>query len=406
MRFLANRSKDKKMTDPIMAINKDIQKAKEEGALRINATLGMLFDDAGEFLTFPSVQETIDAIPPSDKYTYAPVDGGKDYHEALKSWVFGKERKRLEEAFHIGITAAAGGTGAISNTFSNYLDEGEAILAPDIAWVYKRIAAEFGVKTETYTLFDEENRFHMEALKKKTKEIAQRQKKLLLVMNDPCHNPTGYSLADAEWEELLDHLNTIAKEGTPVIFLHDIAYLDYDPRGYEESRKAFGRYTAFHENILPIIAFSGSKTFSLYGLRIGAQIALSKRKEEIEAFRHATQVSSRAKWSNAPRIGIALVQELLHDDKKTEQFKKELKEASQVLASRGEQFMKKAKAKNLTHHPYTGGFFVTIPMDDPQGKADELKEQGIFVVARKDLIRIALSAVSPKDIDVLIDQLA
>lgn len=405
MRFLADRSKDKRMTDPIMAINKHIQKAKEEGTLKINATLGMLFDDEGCFLTFPSVKETIDAIPPADKYTYAPVDGGKNYHEAVKSWVFGKERERLEKNFHIGITAAAGGTGAISNTFSNYLDEGEAILAPDIAWVYKRIAAEFGIHTETYPLFDDKNRFHMEALKKKATEIAQKQKKLLLVMNDPCHNPTGYSLRDEEWEELIDHLNKIAEENIPIILLHDIAYLDYDPRGREKSRKAFGRYTAFHENILPIIAFSGSKTFGLYGLRIGAQIALSKKKGEIEAFRHATQVSSRAKWSNAPKIGIALVQELLHDKEKTETFQKELQEAASVLAQRGERFMKKAKEENIPHHPYTGGFFVTVPLDDPEKKAEELKKKGIFVVAKKDLIRIALSAVTPEDIDVLIDEL-
>ena len=404
-RLLANHAKDKKMKDPILGISKQIQEAKEQGTFKINATLGMFFDDEGEFLSYPTVQKTIDSLKPVEKYRYAPIDGGKNYHEVVKSWVFGKHKVHLESNMHIGVVASAGGTGAISNTFSNYLNHGDAILIPDIAWVYKKMAKEYHLKTQTYSLFTEDERFNVDSLKEEGRKLLDAQERLLIVINDPCHNPTGYTLKDSEWDEVFAFVNEVGEEGYPVVLLHDIAYLDYNPQGYDKAREVLSRYAGLHENILGLIAFSGSKAFSSYGLRIGAQIALSKNPEVIEDFRHANQVSSRAKWSNPTKIGVSLVEKLLGDKERVEAFQNELVSASETLKRRGETFTALAHEKGIEMHPYVGGFFVTIPSSDPQSLADKLKEEGIFVAAMPSVVRISLAAIDEKTVRTLLEDL-
>ncbi len=404
-RILADRAKDKEMKDPIVGLSKELAQAREEGKLKINATKGMFFDDEGAFLAFPSVEKTLASLSPMEKYPYAPTDGGQDYHETVKNWVLGAQREVLESYAYVEVVASAGGTGAISNTFSNFLDAGEAVLIPDIAWVYRNIGKEFGLASETYELFDESARFNIDDFKEKADALAHKQNRLLVVVNDPCHNPTGYTLSDEEWHHIMETINNLA-EHVPVTLLHDIAYLDYDIRGHEAARRGFARYKDLHENAMAIISFSASKTFSLYGIRTGGQIGIAKSKEAVRAFSEANQVTSRAKWSNPPRLGISLVKRLLADEGGTEEFKEELSRASALLQSRGEAFMRYAEERGLPMHPYVGGFFVTIPIENPQAISEKLKEKGIFLVAMPGLIRISLSAVSATDIRPLIDAIA
>ena len=55
-----------------------------------------------------------------------------------------------------------------------------------------------------------------------------------MVLNDPCQNPTGYTMTDLEWVKLVDLINEVSKDGTPFVLLHDMAYIDYDYRNVND----------------------------------------------------------------------------------------------------------------------------------------------------------------------------
>ena len=74
----------------------------------------------------------------------------------------------------------------------------------------------------TYALFEEDH-FNLTSLKQVCRQVMEKQQKLLIVINDPCHNPTGYSLSKEEWQEVVAFLNACAKE-VPVVLLNDTTF--------------------------------------------------------------------------------------------------------------------------------------------------------------------------------------
>ena len=189
---------------------------------------------------------------------------------------------------------------------------------------YKQFAYENHADFETYTLFNENGGLNLNDIEAKMRKLKKEQGRIVLVINDPCQNPTGYSMTDEEWVKLVDLLNDISSDGTPTILLHDMAYVDYDYRGFEATRNNMRLYEKFNENVLVIMAFSGSKTLALYGVRIGAQLAISKNEEAIIEFSRANKFSSRAKWSNSTNLGMNIVAKVVLDDEKRKEFEKYL----------------------------------------------------------------------------------
>ena len=262
---------------------------------------------------------------------------------------------------------------------------------------YKQVLYENHQDFMTYKLFNDEGHFNIEDLKNSMLKLKKEQGRVLVVINDPCHNPTGYSMTEEEWINVIDLINEISSDGTPVILLHDMAYIDYSHKGLNESREIFRKFKQFNNNVMVILAFSGSKTFSLYGLRIGAQMALTKNKEEIEYFDNANEFSARATWSNAAKMGVSLVEKLMFDPNLNNEFKNELEGASELLLDRSRLFLKEAKECNLECFTYKSGFFITIPCNGEE-VFERLKAKGIYVVPLKQGIRISLSALSKKEI--------
>ena len=148
-------------------------------------------------------------------------------------------------------------------------------------------------------MLDENNKYNLPALKAKVNEILGKQKSLLLMINTPAHNPTGYSLSEEDLQGVID----IIKEATAgtdktVTLLLDVAYIDYAGEK-EEVRKIFKKLSNLPANILSIVAYSMSKGFTLYGQRTGAMIGVSSSKEIIEEFAAINQYTSRATWSKS-----------------------------------------------------------------------------------------------------------
>ena len=164
------------------------------------------------------------------------------------------------------VIATPGGTGAVAITMQEILDEGETVILPEIAWgSYRLMATMDNLKVKTYSLFEGDH-FNVESLKEACREVMKTQKKLLLVINDPCHNPTGYSMSMEEWQEIVAFLNECGKE-VPVVLLNDIAYIDFS-YDLEHCRNYIKTFNDFSEKCYAVIALH-AKALTSYGLRCG-----------------------------------------------------------------------------------------------------------------------------------------
>ena len=394
MSLLAERSKIKEDKSNIITLGIKAKEAKQKDPSVINATIGMLYDETGKLFTFQSVDQALNSLSTEEKYAYSSTPGNSDYHEALKRWIFRSHYEEILSELYCSVMATPGGSGAISNTFSNYLNPKDYVLLPEYMWGnYKQFAYENFAEYDTYTMFDGDH-FNLENIKEKITTLKRLQNRIVLVINDPCHNPTGYTMTPEEWVELINIINSASQDGTPFILLYDMAYIDYDKRGFEATRNNILLFKKLNPSVLTILAFSGSKSLALYGLRIGAQIALSRDKKNIDEFFQANKFSSRAKWSTATNLGMNIVARVLLNENYRSTFEEELKSSSKMLTTRATTFLEECKKNNLPTLPFSCGYFITIPCSNPDAVYHKLIQKGIHVIPLDTVLRVTIAAIT------------
>lgn len=397
MTLLAKRSIIKEDKSNIITLGAIAKEEKKKDPSVINATIGMYYSEDGKLVTYDSVNKALNSLTDDEKYAYASTPGSATFHEALKRWVFREYYDEFMKNTYVSVMATPGGSGAISNTFSNYLNENDKALLPSYMWGnYKQFAYENYASYETYELF-KDDKLNLDDIKAKMLKHKKEQGRVLLVINDPCQNPTGYTMTNEEWQELVKIINDVSEDGTPVILLHDMAYIDYDYRGFEATRNNLRLYQKLNKSVLVVLAFSGSKTLALYGVRIGAQIAISTNKENVDDFARANKFSSRAKWSNTTNLGANLISKVILDDNYRLKFEEELDTARNVLVTRAKTFIEEANNVGLKTLPFKCGFFVTIPCENPDLVYKRLVEKKIHIIPMGNVIRVTISAISIAD---------
>lgn len=393
----ANHAKGKSAEDTIFAANAAcVAAAKKIGAENVtNATIGAILDEDEKLVCLPTVDKVFRSLSTDELIAYAPISGLPDYLEEVLNAAFGDSRPEG----YMAAVATSGGTGVIHHAIWNYMDEGETALTSDWYWdPYSVLCNDMGRKLDTYTMLDENNKYNLPALKAKVEEILSKQKSLLLIINTPAHNPTGYSLSEEDMQGVIDILKN-ATEGTgkTVTLLLDIAYIDY--AGERQAvRKFFKKISNLPANILTIVAYSMSKGFTMYGQRTGAMIGVSSSKEVIDEFKGINQYTSRATWSNINRPAMKTLATVYKDPELLAAVQKERNDYYQMIKARADLFMKEANECGLKCLPYIAGFFLSIPDTDPEAVCSKLHDDNIFAVPLKAGIRIALCAVPLKKI--------
>lgn len=397
MKFTNAFTEDFVLTDDILSIGQMAKERKKLNPKTIDATIGALLDDQGRLLSFKTVEQIIHNLDSGKVRAYPPVDGGKPFKKSLKNWVFQDALTNIEQTFHTEVLATPGASGALSNVLANYVTKGDMVILPDIYWSnYAAIINATEAGHVTYPMF-KDNHFNLVGFKNTTNLIAKETGKVVVLLNDPCQNPTGYSLSTHELESILTHLDHLGKT-LPVVLIYDIAYLDYADKAYEDTRKRFLSFTKVESSMLITIAFSASKTFGIYGYRGGGLIALSKNQELIAEFSRVAVYKARSTWSCPPTEPIFLLNTLEEMPLLKQAFLTELNSVRQLLHKRADLFIEEAKSVGLVHYPYVAGFFVTIPVLEPKKVFERLKDKDIFVVPLTNAIRVALAAISEPEI--------
>lgn len=354
----------------------------------INATVGAILDDEEKLAIMPTVMEVLRNMPDAEYAAYAPIAGTPDFLEAAVTAAF----KDCRPDGFIKAVATPGGSGALRHTIWNYSDIGDTILTSDWFWgPYKTLAEENLRKLSVFSYFDKDKKFNLASFEGKVTELLSRQDSLVILLNSPAHNPTGFALTDDEWQQLLEVLKQQAKDDTrKITLLCDIAYIDY---AGEKGRSFMKHLSNLPENLLIVVAFSISKSLTMYGLRTGAAIGLSANKDVAQEFYDVCQASNRGTWSNGTRCGMRLLSAIMNDSEILQRVEQERKGLEQLLVERAAVFTEEADRIGLDICPYKAGFFVTVPVIQPDDACDRLKKDNVFAVPLSRGIRFAICSV-------------
>lgn len=388
-------------SDVIFALNAEATRRRGEGQPIVNATLGTLMRDDGSLGLLDTACRAVQGVPKEEWAAYAPISGTSEFLKAVVD-----DALRSVPALKSSAVAVAtpGGTGALRHAIMNFLEPGQALLTTGFFWgPYQTLVDEHDRRLETFSMFTPAGGLDVAALEASIQAQLSTQKRVLLVLNDPCQNPTGYSMSDREWQQVVEVLVRQAPHG-PITLLVDMAYWLYGSAA--EPR-------AFLQHLVPLLgqvgllfAWSASKSFTHYGLRVGALVACVGDEAERAATGAALAHACRGTWSNCTRGGMSAITTLLTDSTLAAACTAERETLKRTLAARVTAFNDLASAKQLRYPRYEGGFFVTVFSNEAFELAKRMKERGVFVVPQTGAVRVALCSVSVDDVARVVDALS
>jgi len=388
----ASHAKGKFATDRIFGANAAANRAAAKYGKEnvVNATIGVLLDNEEKLVCLPTVEKVYHSVPMTEVVNYAPIAGVPEYLEAAIDLTFFDQRPDA----YIKAVATAGGSGAIHHVVWNYSEIGDTLLTADWYWApYKVLCEDALRKLDTFPLFDADQNFNVQGFAAKVTDLLAKQNNLVVFMNMPAHNPTGYSLTDEEWAQALGVCKEQAKnQDKRIIVVVDAAYIDYagEKNACRSFMKQFGGLPA---NILVIIASSLSKSYTLYGQRVGAMIGVTSSQEIAKEFEDINQYTSRATWSNINR-GVMRMAAMIYQDKGLlAQVEAERNGYYKLIQERAGLFAREAQEVGLKMLPFKAGFFLSIPSQKSEAVCEKLYEENVFAVALPKGIRIAVCAV-------------
>ncbi|MBD5424433.1 MAG: aminotransferase class I/II-fold pyridoxal phosphate-dependent enzyme [Allobaculum sp.] len=383
------------IVDTVFAVVEQAKAAKaqygEENV--VDGVIGSLYTEEGQLATMQTFFKTLKKLDNRNLAKYAvSFVGNPDFRQDAINWVLDGNSNLYKE-----VIATPGGTGAVSISITDCLESGQTLIIPEIAWgSYALMAQMQNIDIAQYSLFEGDH-FNLASFKETCQKVMAKQDRLVVIINDPCHNPTGYSMSEGEWKEVIAFLNECSKTHS-VVLINDIAYIDFSYQG----RYAKHYFTCFDEisdNVAIIVAFSISKSMTAYGLRCGAAIVLGKTPEAVNELKVVFEKSARATWSNINNGAMVAFAHLMEQNK--EAYNAERQGYVDLLKKRSEIFLQQAQEVGLKHYPYKEGFFVTLEMDNATRDAfhQALIDENIFTVKVNKGIRVAICSMPMAKVD-------
>lgn len=374
MKFFRKNQNETEYVDTIFTVVNAAKADKDPD--KIDGTAGCLRDEDGKLFVYKTVFDNEKNIENIKKAAYASSPtGNKEYIDAITNYVLDGRVTN-----HYGSVATVGGTGALHMAIRTCLDEGDTILYPEIAWGnYKVIAQENNLKPVTYDVYNLDDLFS---------KIDACEDKVFLLINSPCENPLGHSYTNEQWHKIFDKINNCDKE---VVLLIDNAYMDY---AYNDPKAFFKEFNNIPDSVLVLVAVSCSKSFSYYGVRLGALIAINNDEEFIKKYVNLASRLARTTWSNVSNGAMINVTEML--TKNYKEYVEERDASVEMLRKRTSLFIDEANACGLETYPYTEGFFVTLKVEDLK-KRDEiharLMDNHIYTIKVNKGIRVGICSI-------------
>jgi aromatic-amino-acid transaminase len=288
--------------DPILgmteAFNADPNPAK------VNLGVGVYFDEQGKLPILQCVLAAEKQMAEAPKPRgYLPIDGIAAYDRAVQELVFGAESAALRDG-RIATVQTLGGTGGlkVGADFLKRLNPQSKVLISDPSWEnHRALFLQAGFEVESYPYYDAATRgIRFDAMLAALQAATPGS---VVVLHACCHNPSGYDLDAAQWAQVVQ----VLKARGLVPFL-DMAYQGFGD-GIVEDGAAVQMFLRAGMDFL--VATSFSKSFSLYGERVGALSVLCESKDEAARVLSRLKVLIRGNYSNPPTHGAQVVSMVL-----------------------------------------------------------------------------------------------
>ena len=380
--------------DPIFGLS--AQFAADTNPNKANLCVGVYFDDNGKLPLLQCVQTAEQAMVAAPKpRNYLPMDGIAAYDAAVKGLVFGADSEPVKSG-RVATVQAVGGTGGlkIGADFLKKYAPGAKILISDPSWEnHRALFTSAGFVVETYPYFDAAANGGLGGVNFAGMLAALNAAPAgtIVLLHACCHNPTGYDITPAQWDQVV----AAVKAKNLTAFL-DMAYQGFG-YGLIEDGAAVQKFV--DAGLTFFVSTSFSKSFSLYGERVGALSVLCNTKEECERVLSQLKIVIRTNYSNPPTHGGAVVAAVLNDPKLRAMWEGELAEMRVRIKSMRQKLVAGLKAAGVKKDM---GFITTqIGMFSYSGlsKAQMERLRNEFGVYGTDTGRMCVAALNSKNID-------
>jgi aromatic-amino-acid transaminase len=301
--------------DPILGLNE--QFGSDPNPNKVNLGVGVYYDENGKLPLLKCVMAAEQAMAEAAKPRgYLPIDGIAAYDTAVQGLVFGADSTEVK-AKRVATVQALGGTGGlkVGADFLKQVNGKAQVLISAPSWEnHRALFTRAGFDVAEYPYYDAKTRGIDFAAMRSALQAASDG--TIVVLHACCHNPTGYDLTPAQWDDVV----AIVKARNLVPFL-DMAYQGFG-QGIAEDGAAVGKFVASGVDLF--IATSFSKSFSLYGERVGALSVVCKSAEETSRVLSQLKIVIRTNYSNPPTHGAQIVATVLATPALRAQWEEEL----------------------------------------------------------------------------------
>jgi aromatic-amino-acid transaminase len=383
--------------DPILGLNEQFNA--DTNPAKVNLGVGVYFDDNGKLPLLQCVQAAEKTM--MEKPTargYLPIDGIVAYDNAVKALVFGADSEPVASG-RVATVQAIGGTGGlkIGADFLKRLNPTAKVLISDPSWEnHRALFTNAGFEVDTYAYYDAEKRgVNFDGFLASLNAAATGT---VVVLHACCHNPTGYDITPAQWDQVIAAVK--ANNLTPFL---DMAYQGFG-YGIAEDGAVIQKFVAAGLNFF--VSTSFSKSFSLYGERVGGLSVLCKDKEEAGRVLSQLKIVIRTNYSNPPTHGGAVVAAVLNNPELRALWEQELGEMRVRIKAMRQKLVDGLKAAGVKQDM---SFITTqIGMFSYSGlsKDQMVRLRSEFGVYGTDTGRMCVAALNSKNIDYVCQAIA
>ena len=264
------------------------------------------------------------------------------------------------------------------------------VLISDPSWEnHRALFTNAGFEVEHYPYYDPEQRgVRFDAMLAALKAASAGT---IVVLHACCHNPTGYDITLAQWAQVVDAV----KARNLVAFL-DMAYQGFG-EGIAEDGAVIGQFMG--AGIDFFVSTSFSKSFSLYGERVGALSVVCASKDEAARVLSQLKIVIRTNYSNPPTHGAQVVATVLTTPTLRSMWEEELAGMRVRIKAMRQALVQKLQAagvkQDLSFITRQKGMFSYSGLNKAQ--MERLRSE--FGVYGVDSGRICVAALNEKNLD-------
>ena len=380
--------------DPILGLNEAFNA--DTRPHKVNLGVGVYYNEAGRIPLLKAValaeKARAEAHAPRG---YLPIEGIGAYDSAVQNLLFGSDAN-ITQSGRVITSQAIGGTGALK-IGADYLKRllPDAVVAiSNPSWENHRALFESaGFPVKNYSYYDASKQgINLEGM---LDDLRQLPAQSIIVLHACCHNPTGVDLTPEQWLAVLD----VLRERQHIPFL-DIAYQGFAEGIYEDAAAV----RLFAESDMPFfVSSSFSKSFSLYGERVGALSIVTESKEQAARVLSQLKRVIRTNYSNPPTHGATVVGHVLNTPELNTLWQQELGQMRErILLMRKlmvEQLAAKGTKRDFSFVTAQRGMFSYSGLS--QAQVERLRDE--FAIYAVDTGRICVAALNVSNIDVVTD---